>query len=260
MSRPVTLITGGSSGIGKVFAERLAKEGHDLILVARRQAELEALAEQLQGAHGITAHVLPMDLSRSEAPQLIFEEVSKRGLAVDGLINNAGFGIHGALETNDVAELERMLRVNVMALTMLTRLFLPGMIERRSGTIVNVASTASFQPNPLFAAYSASKAYVLSFSEAIAVEVKERGVKVVVLCPGPTKTEFAETAKFKGKAFPEAVWMTAEEVVEEGMRAIRSGQVVKIPGAMNAMMARMVPFVPRPLLTQITRRLFQPEA
>lgn len=259
MSRPVTLITGASSGIGKVFAERLAKEGHDLILVARRQAELEALSEKLQGAHGITAHVLPMDLARQEAPRLIFEEVSKRGLMVEGLINNAGFGMHGALEANDALELERMLQLNVMALTMLTRLFLPGMLERHSGTIVNVASTASFQPNPMFAAYSASKAYVLSFSEAIAVEVRDRGVKVVALCPGPTKTEFAETAKFSAGLFPDAIWMTAEAVVEEGMKAIRLGKVVQIPGALNAAMARVVPFVPRPLLTQITRRLFQPE-
>ncbi|HEY9856194.1 MAG TPA: SDR family oxidoreductase [Stenomitos sp.] len=258
MSRPLTLITGASSGIGKAFADRFAKEGHDLIIVARRQAELEAHAEQLQAAHGGVVHVISMDLARASAADELFEEVQKRGLAVDNLINNAGVGLHGALEKNDPQTLERMVTLNVTVLTKLTRLFLPAMLERRSGVVLNVASTAAFQPMPYFAAYAATKAYVLSFSEGIAEEVRDRGVKVVALCPGPTTTEFSESASLKTKALNYARWMTAEQVVEEGMQAIRHGEVVRITGAMNALTARGAAFVPRALLNRITGALFRP--
>lgn len=258
MSRPLTLITGASSGIGKAFADRLAKEGHDLIIVARRQADLEAHAAQLQAAHGGVVHVIPMDLSRASSADELFAEVEKRGLVIDGLINNAGVGLHGALEKNDPATLERMITLNVTVLAKLTRLFLPAMLERRSGMILNVASTAAFQPMPYFAAYAATKAFVLSFSEGIAEEVRDRGVKVVALCPGPTSTEFSESASLKTKALNYARWMTAEQVVDDGMQAIRRGEVVRISGMMNSLAARSAVFVPRALLNRITGALFRP--
>lgn len=258
MSRPLTLITGASSGIGKAFADRLAKEGHDLVIVARRQAELEAHAHALKEAHGGMVHVISLDLSRAASADELFLEVQNRGLAVDGLINNAGVGMHGALEGNDPEALERMVTLNVTVLTKLTRLFLPGMLERRSGVILNVASTAAFQPMPYFATYAATKAFVLSFSEGIAEEVRDRGVKVVALCPGPTTTEFSESASLNSKALSRVPWMTAEAVVEEGMKAIRQGQVVKISGIMNAVGARCAPFVPRALLNRITSSLLRP--
>lgn len=258
MTRPLTLITGASSGIGKSFADRLAREGHDLIIVARRQADLEAHARQLQEAHGGAVHVIPMDLSQASSADALYAEVQERGLAVEGLINNAGVGLHGALEVNDPDALERMVTLNVTVLTKLTRLFLPAMLERRGGVILNVASTAAFQPMPYFAAYAATKAYVLSFSEAIAEEVRDRGVKVVALCPGPTSTEFSESASLKTKALNYARWMTAEQVVEEGMQAIRRGEVVRIAGAMNALAAKSAPFVPRAILNRITGALFRP--
>ncbi len=258
MTRPLTLITGASSGIGKAFADRLAKEGHDLIIVARRQADLEAHAAKLQEAHGGKVHVIPMDLSQASSADELFAEVQRRGLVVDGLINNAGVGLHGALEANDPGTLERMITLNVTVLSKLTRLFLPAMLERRSGVILNVASTAAFQPMPYFAAYAATKAFVLSFSEGIAEEVRDRGVKVVALCPGPTSTEFSESASLKTKALSYAKFMTAEAVVEDGLDAIRRGEVVKISGLMNAVAARSAPFVPRALLNRITGMIFRP--
>lgn len=256
---PLTLITGASSGIGKVFAERFAREKHDLVVVARRKTELEALAEHLNRAHGVQVHVIPLDLSAPHAAQTLFEEVQKRGLEVDGLINNAGFGIHGLCAEMTPEELERMLTVNITVLTLLTRLFLPGMIARRRGTVLNVSSTAAFQPIPYFAAYAATKAYVLSFTEGLAEEVRPHGIQVVALCPGPTRTGFMGTAgvKLGGVKYADAAFMDAEEVVEAAMRALRRRQVVRIPGALNTLLARSMPFMPRKLVAKVSGKLMK---
>jgi short-subunit dehydrogenase len=256
---PTTLITGASSGIGKVFAERFAREGHDLIVVARRETELSTLAEHLTRAHGVTVHVLPADLSIPGAAQRLYDEVQARQLQVDGLINNAGFGIHGAHAEMDPAALERMLTVNVTVLTMLTRAFLPGMIARRSGMIVNISSTAAFQPIPFFAAYAASKAYVLSLTEGLAEEVKPYGIKVMALCPGPTRTGFMESAGLQlgGIKYADAAFMDAHDVVEACMRALSTREVVRIPGVLNTLMARSLPFLPRQLVAKVSGKLMR---
>lgn len=252
---PLTLITGASSGIGKVFAERFARERHDLVIVARRQAELEALAERLRAAHGVQVHVIPQDLSVPRAARMLFEEVERRGLEVDGLINNAGSGVNGPQAEIDPETLERMLTVNVTVLTSLTRLFLPGMIRRGGGTVVNVASMAAFLSIPYFAAYAASKAYVVSFSEAIAEEVRPHGIKVVALCPGPTQTEFMDLAGVQTKDLKFVSFMAPEGVVEAGMQAIRRGDVVRVAGTLNTLFVRSMIFMPRHLVTKVSGQL-----
>lgn len=255
--RDLTLITGASRGIGRVFAERFAHEKHDLILVARRQDDLEALAADLRSRHGIQAHVLVCDLAAPRAAQTLHAEVEARGLRVSGLINNAGFGLHGPQAAMDPDALERMIAVNVTTLTMLTRFFLPPMLANRHGMILNVASTAAFQPVGYFSAYAAAKAFVLSFTEGLAEEVRGTGVSVLALCPGPTRTSFFETAGIRtGKLkYTDAVFMTPEEVVEAAMRALARRQVVQIPGFLNALTARATPFLPRRLVSRLSGRL-----
>ncbi|MNK32456.1 putative oxidoreductase [compost metagenome] len=256
---PLTLITGASSGIGKVFAERFAREKHDLIVAARRRNELEALAESLSRAHGIQVHVIPCDLSLPDASRTLYEEIQQRGLEVDGLVNNAGFGIHGSYAEMEPEALERMITVNVTVITLLTRYFLPGMIARRSGTIINIASTAAFQPIPFFSAYAASKAYVLSLTEGLAEEVRDHGIQVVALCPGPTRTEFMGTAGLQlgGIKYADAAFMDATDVVEACMRALSRREVVRIPGTLNALMARSMPFLPRRLVAKVSGKLMK---
>lgn len=256
---PTTLITGASSGIGKVFAERFAREKHDLIVVARRKDELDALAERLSRDHGVQVHVIPCDLSAPEAPRRLYEEVQERGLTVDGLVNNAGFGLHGAFAGMDPEALSRMLTVNMTGLTLLTRQFLPDMLSRRRGMIVNVSSTAAFQPIAYFSAYAATKAYVLSFTEALAEEVRPHGVQVMALCPGPTRTEFMKTAGLKlgGLKYSEFVFMDAEDVVDACMKALRRREVVRIPGTLNALGARSLPFLPRRLVAKVSGMLMR---
>ena len=185
--------------------------------------------------------------------------MQSRGLVVDGLINNAGFGIHGTFAEMEPEALANMLTVNVTVLTMLTRYFLPGMIARRRGTIVNIASTAAFQPIAYFSAYAASKAYVLSLTEALAEEVRPHGIQVVALCPGPTRTEFMSTAGLKlgGIKYADAVFMNAEDVVKTCMSALRKREVVCIPGTLNALSARSMPFLPRGLVAKVSGRLMR---
>lgn len=256
---PLTLITGASSGIGRVFAERFARKKHDLVVVARREGELSALAEALMRAHGITVHVIPHDLAAPGAARTLYEEIEARGLAIDGLINNAGFGIHGPLGAMSPEDLEQMLMLNVVALTMLTRYLLPSMMARGSGTIVNVASTAAFQPIPYFSAYAASKSYVLSFTEGLAEEVRGHGIRVLALCPGPTRTAFMDNAGLKlgGIKYSDVAFMDAADVVETCMRALQKRDVVRIPGLKNVLMARSLPFLPRRLLAKVSGHLMK---
>lgn len=254
--RPVALITGASAGIGRELARRFAAGGHDLILSARRADELRLLAYDLSKDHGASCHVIPADLADPAAPQHLFDDATARGLTVDVLVNNAGFGVYGPFVGADAARLLAMIQVNVTALAHLTRLFLPGMVQRGHGRVLNVASTAAFQPGPLMAAYYASKAFVLSLSEALSEELRGTGVTVTCLCPGPTRTEFVDAAGMDGVAiFDTPAVMTATAVAEAGYLATLRGKRLAVPGWLNKLGAATAPFVPRFLLLPIVRRL-----
>jgi uncharacterized protein len=252
-SKMTALVTGASGGIGEELARLFAADGHDLVLLARSRDKLAQLSEELEGRHGIAARVVASDLARPEAPPEIFEELTAGGVTVDALVNNAGFGSYGLFaETALKSELE-LLQVNVVALTHLSKLFLPGMIARRRGYLLNVASTAAFQPGPLMAVYYASKAYVLSLSEALANECAGTGVVVSALCPGPTETGFVAAAGMgDSKLFDRAV-MDARTVAEAGYRGLLAGKTVVIPGLRNNLLARSIGFFPRNLVTRVVR-------
>jgi len=252
--RETALITGASSGIGLDLARLMARD-FDLILTARNQSRLEHLAKELQDQHGNRVHVIPGDLARPEAPEEIFAEIKQRSLQVHVLVNNAGFGGYGPFaETGLQAELD-MIQVNITALTQLTQLTLPGMLERKRGRIMNVASTAGFQPGPLMAVYYATKAYVISFSEAIANELKDSGITVTCLCPGATETEFAKRADMEKSRLFKIGRMRSEDVARAGYRAMLRGKTLVIPGAKNWLLAESVRFSPRKLVTAIARSL-----
>ncbi|HEY8183007.1 MAG TPA: SDR family oxidoreductase [Thermoanaerobaculia bacterium] len=246
-SRKTALITGASSGIGMDFARLLSREGYELFLVARSEAKLRALASELGNAKVIVA-----DLVLPDAPQRIFDVSS----GVDVLINNAGFGVSGPFIETDLRKELEMIQVNVSALTHLTRLFLPPMLARKSGHILNLASTAAFLPGPLMAVYYATKAYVLSFSEAIADELRGTGVTVTALCPGPTATGFAEVAGMESsRLFSLMRPMSSEAVARYGLRAMRHGKRVAIPGIANKLSTQSIRVSPRRLVTTIVRKL-----
>jgi short-subunit dehydrogenase len=248
------LVTGASGGIGEELARLFAADGHDLVLVARSRDKLARLSEELEGKHKVKARVLASDLAREETPREIFEELNAGGIRVDALVNNAGFGSYGLFAETDLKSELDLLQVNIVALTHLTKLFLPGMIERRRGYVMNVASTAAFQPGPLMAVYYASKAYVLSFSEALANECAGKGVVVSALCPGPTETGFvaAVPGMSESKLFDGAV-MDARTVATEGYRGMLDGKAVVIPGFRNNLLARSIGFFPRGLVTRVVR-------
>lgn len=252
------VVTGASSGIGEVFARRLAARGLDLVLVARLADRLERLAAEIRSS-GRRVEVIPVDLARPEADAALAQEVARRGLEVTWLVNNAGFGFQGALADLEPARQAEMIQVNVTALAALTRRFLPPMLARGAGVILNVASTASFQPVPYFATYAATKAFVRSYSEALSEEVEERGVRVVCLCPGPTETEFFEaagmTAKFEG-----ARMLPVEAVAEAGLRGVDAGRRVVIPGVSNAAVAHLTRFIPGRLVTRLGARIMRPRS
>ena len=253
-SRQLALITGASSGIGLDLAKLMAPD-FDLIITARNQAELEKIALELQTAHGNHVHVIPADLTLPEAPQQIFAEIERRGLPVDILINNAGFGSYGAFAESDPKTSLDMVEVNITALTALTRLALPGMIQRKRGRIMNVASTAGFQPGPLMAVYYATKAYVIMFSEAIANELKGSGVSVTCLCPGATATKFAGRAKMEESRLFKLGAMKSKDVAHAGYKGMMAGKGMVIPGFLNKTVAMSVRFSPRKMVTAISRSL-----
>src|SRR6476620_49148 len=252
--RETALITGASSGIGLDLAQLMAPN-FDLIITARNQAALEKIALELQTAHGNHVHVIPADLTLPEAPQQIFAEIDRRGLPVDILINNAGFGSYGAFAESDLRTSLDMVEVNIAAITALTRLALPGMIQRKHGRIMNVASTAGFQPGPLMAVYYATKAYVIMFSEAIANELKGSGVTVTCFCPGATATNFAERANMKESRLFKLGAMKSKDVARTGYKGMMAGKVLVIPGIINKTLAMSVRFSPRKLVTAISRGL-----
>ncbi|HYE14102.1 MAG TPA: SDR family oxidoreductase [Pyrinomonadaceae bacterium] len=247
------LVTGASGGIGEELARLFAADSYELVLVARSRDKLEGLAAELSAKSGRPAHALPADLARAGAPREIFDGLKARGVGVDVLVNNAGFGGYGPFAEGDLSAQLGMIQVNVAALTHLTRLFLPAMLERRSGHVMNVASTAAFQPGPLMAVYYATKAYVLSFSEAIANELEGTGVTVSALCPGPTETGFVAAAGMSESKLFDRGAMSARAVAEAGYRGMLEGKTVVIPGFRNALLARTVGFMPRKLVTKVVR-------
>lgn len=250
--RATALITGASSGIGLDLARLMAPD-FDLVITARNQTALEKIGRDLESKCQNHVHVIPGDLERPETPQALFDEVARRGLRVDVLINNAGFGSYGEFKDITLPPQLEMIQVNITALTHLTKLFLPGMLERKSGRIMNVASTAGFQPGPLMAVYYATKAYVLSFSEAIANELKGSGVTVTCLCPGATATEFAARADMEKSRLFKWGKMRSEDVARIGYRAMMKGKTLVIPGMKNWVMAESVRFGTRKMVTAIAR-------
>ena len=248
--QPVALITGASAGLGVEFARQLSKRGHRLILAARRREKLEALAAELGNAQAIAT-----DLSAPGAAARLMASIDAGSEQVDLLINNAGFGLRGHFAEQDPAPLRQMIDLNCGALTELCRGVLPQMIERRSGAILNVASTAAFQPGPGMAVYYATKAFVLSFSEALHDEAKPHGVRVTALCPGPTRTEFGEVAGFSKGAEIGGIWMDAEPVVRKGLKALDANRAVVITGTLNKAVAFSTRLAPRPLARKIAGSL-----
>ncbi len=245
------LITGASAGLGEGFARALAAEKRDLILTARRVDRLEALATELRASHGITVTVFAADLATPGAAEDLVAEIERAGLAIDTLINNAGYGARGAFAELPLAGQLGQIDLNCRALVALSHAVLPGMIAAKRGAILNVASTAAFQPGPWMAVYYATKAFVLSFSEALHEEVKPHGIQVSALCPGPTRTEFAEVAGMGDSELFKRFASSADAVVKDGLAALKANQAVRISGAMNSVMATSIRFTPRGLARRI---------
>jgi len=247
--RLVTLITGASAGLGAEFARQCAARGEALVLVARRRDRLEALAAELDGAE-----IVALDLAEPGAPERLVAELAGRGLEVAALINNAGFGLAGRFDALPLERQAGMIDLNVRALTELCRLVLPPMLERRAGAILNVASTAAFQAGPNMAVYYASKAYVLSFTEALHQELKAKGIRVTALCPGPTATEFFAVA---GAADGRLARIATDPVavVRAGLDGLAKNKAIVIPGAMNKVTAQSNRLLPRALMRRIVARI-----
>lgn len=256
------LITGASSGIGYELAKVFARHTHNLVLVARSAGKLEKLAEMLQADYNIQATVLPLDLSLPDAAEDIYKELRNRNIRIDYLVNNAGFGNFGYFTQTDWQKEEQMINLNITALTHFTKLFVPDMVARKSGRILNVASTAAFQPGPLMAVYYATKAYVLSFSEAIANELQGTGVTVTALCPGPTKSGFLEAAALQdSKLFKSRLKLpTSREVALYGYKAMMQGKTVAVHGKTNWLLAQAVRFVPRKWVVQMVHKMSERES
>ena len=252
------LITGASAGIGLELARLFAADGYGLVLVARSRGRLEEVAAELKAAHSVEARVLAKDLSRPEAAEEVHGEVSAAGLRIDVLVNNAGVGAYGLfVETDWERDLE-MLRLNVMALTALTKQFARDMAARHAGRILNVASTAAFQPGPMMAVYYATKAYVLSLSEAVNDELRGQGVTVTAFCPGPTRSGFQAAAGMERARMFRLSVMDSASVARIGYRAVMAGKPVAIAGFLNRIVAFSVRFAPRRLVTRISRWVAEP--
>lgn len=256
MPSDLAIVTGASSGIGLGFAHALAARGNDVVLVARRATELEALASAITAQHGVGAHVVAGDLADAATLDALEARCASLGGPVRILVNNAGFGWHGPFENEAGANATSMIRLNIEALVALSNRFLPGMLARKNGAIINVASTASFQPVPYMAVYGATKAFVLSFSEALAEECRGRGVRVVALCPGMTETDFFKVAGESAKGrFMRG--RTVADVVSTGLRALDAGHTVAIDGFANTLMAESPRFAPRAFVARLAARVMK---
>lgn len=243
-------------GLGAEFARLLAAEGYDLVLTARNGELMATLKKEVENLHGVTAHVLVADLTDPRAPEAIHDHLRQAGIEVDVLVNNAGFGMYGKFHASDLQTELDMVQVNIIALMHLTKLFVRDMVARRRGRIVNVASTAAFQAGPLQSVYYATKAFVLSFSEAIGNELGGTGVTVTALCPGPTPTGFQERAhvgQLRGLRL--LMRVSPEAVVRAGYRGMKRGQPVVIPGTLNNLLVFLVRLMPRRLVTNVVRRI-----
>jgi short-subunit dehydrogenase len=248
------LVTGSSGGIGYEFARLFAQDGCNLVLVARSEATLLQQAEEFKRKFGVTVKVIAKDLTHPEAAQELFEELQAASIKVDILVNNAGFAAYGFFSEIELSTELEMMQLNMVTLTTLTKLFLPAMLKQCDGKILNMASTAAFQPGPLMAVYYATKAYVLSLSEALANELENKGVTVTALCPGPTQSGFQQRAAMedsklvKGKKI-----MDSATVAKIGYEALLKGQPVVVPGLMNLAIAQLARFVPRKMVTKLVR-------
>jgi short-subunit dehydrogenase len=251
VSRPIALVTGASSGIGECCARLLAERGHDLVLVARDRGRLDALAKELEGSFGATAEVLPADLTDPDQLASVEARCHDRSAPIEVLVNNAGFGTFGPLHTLDLDTETREIQLNIVALVRLTHAAATGMVERGHGGILNVSSLAGFQPGPSNATYSATKAFVTSFTEAVHEELKGTGVNVTVLCPGFTHTGFQAVANAPAEAVPGFMWQEAEPVAREGLDALAKNKAVSIPGNLNKVLGNFSAVTPH----AISRRL-----
>ncbi|MET4897035.1 SDR family oxidoreductase [Sphingomonadaceae bacterium jetA1] len=249
------LITGASAGLGAAFARSLARKPVTLVLTARRTERLSALARELCERPGVEVHIVSADLGRADGVKALLDGIADRGLHIDTLINNAGFGALGDFTDSDLATQTGMIDVNIRALVTLTHSLLPPMLARGRGAVLNIASTAAFQPGPYMAVYYASKAFVLHFSEALHEEVKGRGVTVTALCPGPTRTEFADVAGMTQTPLFERFAGASDQVVRDGLAAMERGQAVMVSGLFNRLTATGTRLVPRALLRGAVAKL-----
>jgi short-subunit dehydrogenase len=253
------LVTGASSGLGEQFAYGLARRGYALVLVARRENRLKSVALKARSLGAPAARIIVCDLSGPDGPGQVRNQLEADSVAVDFLVNNAGFGTRGRFYELPLAREIEEVDLNVRALVAMTGLFLPAMVARRSGTIINVASTSAFQPIPYMAIYAATKAFVLSFSQAVADELKGTGVKVMALCPGPVRTEFQEVAGTTRVRIPQFIYIDAETVVAQALAAAERGKRVLISGALNLIAAGLSRLAPRALAGRVAGRLFRPD-
>lgn len=257
--RQTVLITGATSGIGAALAETFSQEGSDLVLVARTQNDLTKSADRLRARYKNLVNTIALDLTEQNAADALKSELTKRGILIDVLINNAGFGLYGAFKDTDWQKEQQMIELNILALTRITKLFLPEMIARGTGRIVNIASTAAFLPGPLMAVYYASKAYVLSFGEALANELKGTGVTVTTICPGPTKSNFQATAAMEGSKLVQGEIMGPDEVATAAYEATVRGDRLKIVGRQNTLLIFLLRFMPRSLILTLSRAAVAPQ-
>jgi short-subunit dehydrogenase len=255
------LVTGASSGIGAEVARGLARRGHGVTLAARREERLRELAEEISGEHDVRVETIAIDVTDKDARSRLKADIEERGLAVEVLVNNAGFGSGGAFVEQDAEEEASIIATNVEALVAITGHFLPAMVERGRGAVLNLASLISFQPVPFQATYGASKSAVLAFTEAIHEELRGSGVTITAICPGPVRTEFGEQGGFGGAddKIPDFVWLEADKVAEDAIEGLEKGERVVVPGALNQLAAFAGHYMPRSMLLPVARRVWPVE-
>jgi short-subunit dehydrogenase len=251
------LITGASSGIGAALAEEFASHGHDVVLLARSEGRLEQIGGRLRQQYGVEAHIIARDLSLSESAREVLDELRARSIQIDVLVNNAGMIVYGEFSETDLQAELQMIGVNLLATTELTKLFLPVMIQNGYGRILNLGSNGSFAPSPLNAVYSATKAYVLSFSEAIAEELASTGVTVTALCPGATESDLQRRAGMDDVRLLQRGVMSAKAVAEAGYAGLMAGERVVVPGLMNKLQIFLLRFLPRRMVVKLAQAMLQ---
>ncbi|RIV10476.1 SDR family NAD(P)-dependent oxidoreductase [Priestia flexa] len=255
MEKGYALITGASGGIGRQLAYHFAEDGYSLVLVARSKEKLEELKKELENNYSISVLISIKDLSKQEEALKLYDEIKQQRITVQFLVNNAGFGLYGTFIETSWAEEADMIDLNIKTLTYLTKLFLPEMVERNEGRILNIASVASFLPGPLMAVYYATKAYVLSFTEALENELKDTNITISALCPGPTKTGFSDRANLSSSKLFESGALHVEDVAKVGYEQFMRGKTIIIPGAKFKVATMLPRFFPRKLITKVVRSM-----